>query len=42
MKVCLSSDILHHQYGLELVNNFDTLAAHTAFAASLTEQRITR
>ena len=36
------SDLLDHQYDLQLVNVFDTLAAHMVFASRLTRQEIHR
>ena len=38
----LLSDLLANQYDLELVNVFDTMAAHLVFTSSLTTKEIKR
>ena len=37
-----SSDLLHHQYGIELVNVFDTMAGHIVVTNWIVEKKVTR
>ena len=37
-----SSDLLYHQFGLQLVNVFDTMAAHIVVTNWMVERKVTR
>ena len=37
-----SADLLYHQYGLELINVFDTMAAHIMVTNWVVETKVTR
>ena len=37
-----TSDLLYHQYGLELVNVFDTMAGHIVVTNWMVEKKVTR